>query len=127
MSPAAAPAWRPIPGWGIPAAVRSMLTPPPLTPPMYPADAIRPEPARRRGRPVPSWDELATNPQGWIRVGETNEHHVVTGGRPTNTRPAAAAQRPAPEEPQLVGSGGTQGGDIRPGSSTPLPRRNARS
>jgi hypothetical protein len=120
-SPGPAPGWRPVPGWGVPGAIRSMLTPPPLTPPMYPDDRIRPLPARR---PAPAWDELATNPQGWIRVGETNEHRVVTGDHPTNSRYVPSAQPSPAATPELVRTG-TQGDD-RPVSGTPLPRRNAR-
>lgn len=123
-----APAWRPVPGWGVPGAARSMMSPAP-----EPAHAGAPagEAPWRSQRPD-RWDrrEWDQHERSQREAAEGNESRLPRRTPTMNSRPGQYAQpaerakrKPAPEV--LVAAGGDDWLAPTPGRP-PLPRRNAR-
>ncbi len=123
-----APTWRPVPGWGVPSATRSMMGPA-----HEPAHAGAPagEAPWRSQRPD-RWDrrEWDQHDRSQREAAEGNESRLPRRTPTMNSRPGQYAQpaervkrTPAPEV--LVAAGGDDSLAPTPGRP-PLPRRNAR-
>jgi NO-binding membrane sensor protein with MHYT domain len=139
------PTWRPVPGWGVPAAAGPAPSPEPASPAVdadgtdgdsatvgaatTTTDATVPDeqPPRRTPRPTSRWDERDRDHREPV---ERNENRVTGRGRATNSRQGSVPTRSPAGVPHLVPAAGAdadESGTARVNGSAPLPRRNARS